>query len=200
MTLKISKLTKYFDGKKIFRDFSYDFPPAGIFAIVGESGIGKTTLLRIISGLDKDYSGEVIGGGFSNVSFAFQEYRLLPTLTALDNAVLAVSDTKDGDTVKKAASIFLRLGFSKEDMLLYPSELSGGMKQRASLARAFLKAAPVLLLDEPTKELDSENASLVVDMIAEAGTERLVLLVTHRPEDIEKLSPKIINLNEKAVL
>lgn len=195
MILEIKGLNKSFGGKKIFSDFSCKFPNKGIVAVTGESGIGKTTLLRIIAGLDKSYSGEIIGGGFRNISYAFQEYRLLPQLSALDNIIFAVSDKKDDLVEKETQQLLSQLGFGYEDMKLLPSELSGGMKQRVSLARAFIKRTPILLLDEPTKELDSENASLTVDMIANEGKERLVILVTHRPEDIESLTPTIINLN-----
>ena len=84
MSLRIKNLSKSFDDKNVISNLSYEFPERGLFGIVGESGIGKTTLLRIIAGLDNDYSGEVVGGGIRKVSFAFQEHRLFPTLTSLE--------------------------------------------------------------------------------------------------------------------
>ena len=192
MSLSVKDLKKSFGEKQIFNGFRYEFSEKGIYAICGESGAGKTTLLRIISGLDTDYTGSVSGGGFKNVSFAFQEYRLFPALTALENAVVPIGD---GESAKKNATLLLlRLGFSEDDLGKLPSELSGGMKQRISLARAILKKSPVLLLDEPTKELDSALRETVYGILAEESKRRLVILVTHHVEDVEKLQAKKIAL------
>ena len=193
MSLKIKNLTKSFGKKVIFSDFSYDFGDKGVYVLRGESGIGKTTLLRMIAGLDKNFSGEIVGGGIGNVSFAFQEYRLFPELSALDNVMIASVDNSDADRLE-AVSLLSKLGFSTEDTSLFPSELSGGMKQRVSLARALLKKAPVLLLDEPTKELDPALCERVCEMIRKCAEERTVLLVTHKDSDAELLRGEQIDL------
>ena len=197
MSLIIKNLTKMFDDKTIIDNLSYEFPDHGVVAITGESGIGKTTLLRIISGLEKNYDGEVLGSGFSNVSFAFQEYRLFSNLSALDNVIFAISDAKNEAVVQKAKDMLLSLGLKESDFDLFPGELSGGMKQRVSLARAFLKDAPTLLLDEPTKELDKENITLLTAVIQKISEVRLVVIVTHSLEDIECLSPTILQISRK---
>ena len=197
MSLIIKNLTKKFDDKAVIDNLSYEFPENGLVAITGESGIGKTTLLRIISGLDKTYVGEVTGGGTGNVSFAFQEYRLFSNISALDNVVFSISDTKSEAVVRKAKNSLVSLGLKESDFDLFPHELSGGMKQRVSLARAFLKDAPILILDEPTKELDKENISLVTNLIRQISKDRLVIIVTHNPEDIECLSPRILQITRK---
>lgn len=193
MPLIIKNLKKNFGSKMIFENFSYDFGETGIYVLVGASGRGKTTLLRIIAGLDMNYSGEVIGGGISKVSFAFQEYRLFPWLSALDNVMVASADNDVNDKTK-AVSLLLALGFTVEDMKLLPSELSGGMKQRVSLARAFMKNAPVLLLDEPTKELDATLCERVCEIIRKIAEDRLVILVTHKEEDVMLLGGEQIKL------
>lgn len=197
MSIIIKNLTKKFDDKTIIDNLSYEFPAHGVVAITGESGIGKTTLLRIIAGLDFEYEGIVRGGDIGHVSFAFQEYRLFPSLTALDNIIFAISDTKNEAVVKKAKEVLLSLGLKENDFDLFPNELSGGMKQRVSLARAFLKDAPILLLDEPTKELDKENISLLTEIIQKISMYRLVIIVTHNLEDIECLSPTILQISRK---
>ena len=197
MSLIIKNLTKKFEDKTVIDNLSYEFPDCGVVAIIGESGIGKTTLLRIISGLETNYDGEVIGGGVRNVSFAFQEYRLFQNLSAIENVVFAVNDTKNEAVIKKAGDMLVSLGLKESDFNLFPHELSGGMNQRVSLARAFLKDAPTVLLDEPTKELDKENISLLTDIIQKISKDRLVVIVTHNLEDIECLSPEILQILKK---
>ena len=193
MSLEIKNLSKRFGKKIIFSNFSYTFSERGVYILRGKSGIGKTTLLRIIAGLDKDYIGEIIDGGIDRVSFAFQEYRLFPQLSAIDNVMIASKDNSDVDK-SRASDLLARLGFSFEDMSLLPSELSGGMKQRVSLARAFMKNAPVILLDEPTKELDASLCEQVCEMIKEFAGEKLMILVTHKEDDFLLLGGEMINL------
>ena len=194
MSVKIFELTKKFGDKVLFSDFSFTFEDKGIYFVSGESGVGKTTLLRMISGLDTDFWGEISGGGIKNCSVAFQEYRLFPTLSALDNLVFANYDKKTAENTKEALDMLLSLGFNESDAGLFPGELSGGMKQRVSLARAFLRKAPILLLDEPTKELDEENAGKALEIIKSEGKKRLVILVSHNKSDAERLNAKIINI------
>lgn len=187
LTLKIQE--KRFDGKIIFENFFYEFSDVGLYVLTGDSGRGKTTLLRLISGLDKKFKGEIIGGGFENVSVSFQEYRLFPALSAIDNVTEAT-----GATYEEAEKMLMLLGFSKSDLSLRPSELSGGMKQRVSLCRAFLKRTPILLLDEPTKELDSELKNALYSLIINESKTRLVIFVSHSHEDIKILEPTVIKL------
>jgi len=197
MTLRIESLKKAFGEKQIFSDFSYSFTDKGLYVIKGDSGIGKTTLLRIISGIDKKFTGSIFGGGYENVSVSFQEYRLFSQLTALENITEAVWEKPDDSNVSAAKEMLFRLGFSQEEIALFPHELSGGMKQRVSLARAFLKKAPILILDEPTKELDPALRDIVTDMIKSKAERRLVLMVTHNESDISNLNPTVIDLNQK---
>ena len=195
MALVIKNLKKNFGRKEILHNFSYSFADRGIYAVTGESGIGKTTLLRIIAGLDKDFTGELSGA--EQVSVAFQEHRLFPNLSALDNIVFAISDRKDEAVIVEAKKILSKLGFDEADMLLFPDQLSGGMKQRVSLARSFLYEGKILLLDEPTKELDEANAKRVKEVIKELSQSRLVILVSHKGEDLTDLGARIIDLENQ---
>ena len=182
MNLKINDLSKSFGGASVLSGFSYEFKKNGICFILGDSGVGKTTLLRIIAGLDTEFLGSVENGGIANVSFMFQEYRLFPTLSAVKNAALS---KKDG-TQDTAAKMLTRLGFKSEDLKKKPRELSGGMKQRVAFTRAVLKDAPILILDEPTKELDSDTVEIMMDIVADEAKRRLVIIVTH--DDVSKMS------------
>lgn len=185
MGILITNLTKSFKGNIIFNGFSCELPDTGVVRISGPSGAGKTTFLRIIAGLDRDYGGSVVGA--DDISFAFQEYRLFPWLSAIDNVLIASFESATEQNKDLAISMLSRLGIDEKAMLLKPSKLSGGMKQRISLARAFLRKSKVLILDEPTKELDPALVSIVADLIEESGKERLVLLVSH-DEYFDKMS------------
>lgn len=196
MSLVIKDLNKRFDEKTILTNFSYSFPEHGICVISGESGAGKTTLLRIISGLDKDYTGTVERNS-PEVSVCFQEYRLFANLTALENVTEISYKKATQSDVTYVKSLFERLNLSESDMLLYPDALSGGMKQRVAFIRAVARKAPILILDEPTKEVDAENASIMRQIIKEEAKTRLVLLVTHKAEDISDVEASIINISAR---
>jgi putative ABC transport system permease protein len=90
----------------------------------------------------------------------------------------------------------LKARLSKDEINLYPNELSGGMKQRVSLCRAFLREKPILLLDEPTKELDSNNVNRILDIVREIAEKRLVIVVTHSESDIEYLNATKIQITK----
>ncbi len=194
MGVELINLTKSFDGKVKISGLTYRFPDRGVVAVLGDSGVGKTTLARMIAGLDTDYRGEIVGGGIGNVAYAFQEYRLFPTLSAIDNLVYANHDKATPEAVEKAKNILLRLGFEEFELSLKPSALSGGMKQRVSLARAFLNDAPILILDEATKELDTRLKQTVLELIAEQAKKRLVILITHDEDEIERLGAQTLRL------
>lgn len=177
--IKLQNLTKSFSEAKLFENLSYDFPEKGLVYLTGESGKGKTTLLRMIAGLDTAYTGTISREG--EVSYLFQDRRLFPVLTALDNVAIAHENGgADKATAReKARDLLLALNLSDEDMQKRPSQLSGGMQQRVAFARALLFDAPILLLDEPFKELDEKNRQVITHMILEEAERRLVVLVNH---------------------
>ena len=195
MSLTISSLNKSFAEKTLFRDFSYKFDPTGIYAVCGESGIGKSTLLRMIAGLDTDYTGTIEGGGISAVSVCFQEHRLFPNLTALENVFKVFAKKPSKEDKDAAKAILSRLKFTELDMHLKPHELSGGMRQRVSFSRAILKESRILILDEATKELDKALADTVLSIIKEESKRRLVIIVTHKSDEIDALGARIIDLS-----
>ena len=146
---------------------------------------GKTTLLRIISGIDKKFTGYVFGGGYENVSVAFQEYRLFPQLTALENITESVWEKANENNLSDAREMLFKLGFSQEETALFPHELSGGMKQRVSLARAMAYEPSLLLIDEPFKGLDEETEKNTKEFLKQFLLGRTAILVTHSDKDFD---------------
>lgn len=191
MPLIIKNLKKSFGEKVIFDDFSYTFDNNGIYILVGDSGRGKTTLLRMIAGLDNDYTGEIIT---DQVAYVFQEYRLFPVLNAIDNIAKILWIQPTDEQIQSAASLLSTLGFSKTDMQLYPNALSGGMKQRVSLCRALLADKKILLLDEPFKELDSTLREQLRTILAEEAKKRLILLSAHSLDALGDLDRTVIEI------
>ncbi len=192
-SLIMKNISISFGEKKVISDFSYTFESPGIYALSGESGAGKTTLLRIIAGLEKGYSGKLSGNDFC--SYAFQEYRLFTRLSALENVMISKNRAKSRE---QATNLLKSLGFTDNEMILCPDELSGGMKQRVSLARAFFSNHHILLLDEPTKELDSDLCRRVNDIIKTEAKRRIVIVVSHREDDFHELNAEIIDIPKLA--
>ena len=191
----LDKIEKTFNKQIVLSDFSAVFDETGIYVITGKSGSGKTTLLRIIAGLDRDFAGSITGGGIENCAMAFQEYRLFPSISAFEN-VYAVTKGTDSERTKSSMDALLSVGFDADDFEKLPSELSGGMKQRVSLARAIAADKPILLLDEPTKELDSTLRKKLYETLLNLSKRKLIIMVTHLSEDIESLSDNIITLEK----
>ncbi len=181
-TLVLENLEKRFGEKTLFSHLSFSFPDTGLFLLLGDSGSGKTTLLRMIAGLDPDYSGEIFGGGAA-VSYAFQEHRLFPMLSALQNVAepLRAAGFSRDEATRRAKEALLAVGFPEGDLKRRPAALSGGMRQRVALARAIAVPRGVLLLDEPEKGLDGALRERLYEVIKKEAEGRLVLLVTHTP-------------------
>ena len=172
--------------KAVFEGLSLSFHGPGLFLLTGHSGCGKTTLLRLIAGLEKPSAGMLSVS--DPVAFAFQEYRLFPGLSALRN-VTCVREPKTKEEAAhndaEALALLSSLGLSREEATQTPDALSGGMKQRVSLARALFSPHPVKLLDEVTKELDRASVDLVLSQVAKYSADCLVLFSTHHPEDCD---------------
>ena len=182
--IEIRDLAVRFGQKTVFEHFDLDLPEKGTVLLMGESGIGKTTLLRVLSGLLTPEKGSITGLKGRRISFAFQEPRLLEWRTVLDN----VSMVSDPDTAKK---LLTRVAM-QDELITKAGSLSGGQKQRVSLARAFAYGRDVVLLDEPFTGLDPDNRNRVAELIGEAA---LAIVVTHEKTDAALLHVgKIIHL------
>ena len=189
--VELKNLTKSYDEKIIFDNFSYTFADTGLYAVVGESGRGKTTLLRIIAHLEDSKKESVKSP--KKIAFSFQEYRLFDQLDVYSN-IESVAFRKPSENDKSLILSYLkRLGLSY-CAASYPSELSGGMRQRVSLIRAFVCDASVVLLDEPFKELDPELIHTVVEIIQELSQKKLVIYTSHSEEDALRIGAQIVKL------
>ncbi|MBQ9098882.1 MAG: ATP-binding cassette domain-containing protein [Clostridia bacterium] len=167
---------------------SHTFPDRGIFALMGPSGCGKTSLLRLLAGLDKPDGGS-INSTHQRIAMAFQEPRLIPWLNCEENLKLILpKDNSSSKLVQEWLDILELSGAAKQ----YPNELSGGMKQRLSLARALCFGGDLLLLDEPFSALDQELKNRIAPTIRKACQDRLVILVTHDQRDAELLGATVL--------
>lgn len=173
--LRFENVTVSYGGKNVIESFSAELSDSRITALTGPSGCGKTTLLSVAAGIIKPKSGAFLCD--KKVSVMFQESRLFPWLTAFENvnAVLADNDS----TRKRAENALLSVGITDIDK--YPSELSGGMKQRVAFARALAYDGELLLLDEPFSALDGENRRELLRLLQNDG--RQVIFVTHNDEE-----------------
>jgi NitT/TauT family transport system ATP-binding protein len=199
--LNISQLNKSYDDLTIFRDFTLSIPKNEITSILGPSGCGKTTLLDIIAGistadslLENDFTG-------LNFSYVFQEPRLLPWKTVYGNLEFVIRDHFPADRTRDIINTYLELVELREYSGFYPDSLSGGMKQRVSLARAFCYPSDVILMDEPFQSLDIKlRASLTERFLKLWEKEkRTTLFVTHHAEEALGIGKNVILLSQKPV-
>src|SRR6266850_7226617 len=180
----------------IIRDITFDVPSRQFVAVMGPSGSGKSTLLGLIAGLDWPSSGTISIDGEDitllredemaqlrgkKLGFVFQSYHLIPTLTALENVMLPLEfNSSSNGAVARATYLLESVGLAgRHDH--YPAQLSGGEQQRVALARAFVMKPSVLLADEPTGNLDSENGRHVLELLIRLNKEEgtTLILVTH---------------------
>lgn len=189
MNLRVEGLCKSYNGAAVLRNVSFT-AGAGVTAIMAPSGGGKTTLLRILMGLEQADSGRVILPPSVRRSAVFQEDRLLEQLDAEGNLRFVLGAAYDA---KAACDLLAQLGL--EVSAGKPvGTYSGGMKRRLALARALLAPADLLLLDEPFAGLDGENRSRAVAAVRQAAETRCVLLVTHDERDAADLGAPVLRL------
>ena len=181
------------------RGVDLDVPPGEFLAIVGPSGSGKSTLFHIIGGLTPATGGSVRIGGQdissltdagrtelrkNKVGFVFQKFNLLPNLTAADNIAIARHIAGRGPTPEPEFEEVLKLLGISERLNHKPAALSGGEQQRVAIARAIVNHPAILLADEPTGNLDSENSAAVLDVMRDLNRRlgQTILMITHNPE------------------
>ena len=179
MNLRIEKLCKAFDGKSVLTNVTHTFEEGRITCILGPSGIGKTTLLRVLMGLTAPDSGSVSGLDGRCCAAVFQEDRLLLHLSALENVRIALKRGFPREEILAALEA-VGLGESARKPV---RTLSGGMQRRVAIVRALLPDSDVLLMDEPFRGLDAATRAQVIRWMLPKLAGRTVIVVTHSPEE-----------------
>lgn len=179
--IELEHVSMAYGEKAIFSDLSLSLSVPGQYAVLGPSGRGKTTLLRLIAGLEQPLSGTIRLPKDARIAFCFQEDRLLPWKTVLENVLLVCPDPE-------AAIRWIEcVGLGGEENS-YPSSLSGGMKRRAALARALAYDSDILLMDEPFRALDEATHTQMLTLVREAAKDKLLILVTHDDHDAQGMN------------
>lgn len=174
--LKLKDLTVKYEDQTVIKSLDFTFENGKFYGITGPSGIGKTTLFAAVAQLIKPDSGKILTDG-EKIGYVFQDPRLFPWMSAIEN-VECVCDDKS--RAKQYLDMLLPEGAEK-----YPHELSGGMKQRVSVARALAYDCDVLLLDEPFKGLDGQTKEIVIKTVLEFIKGRTAIMISHDVEELE---------------
>lgn len=209
----------YFLGKEEFpvlKGINLDFELGDFVSILGESGGGKSTLMNIIGGLDRAFSGEVLLAGQKlnhskeaslnkyrreTIGYIYQSYNLIPHLNVLDNVALALDMTTltANERKKRALDLLEQVGL-QDHVKKYPKQLSGGQKQRVAIARALASDPQVIIADEPTGALDSQNTEEVLALLNKIAAEgRLVITVTHS-QHVADSGTRIVRLADGKII
>ena len=190
MAIEIKNLTKAYDRQAVLENLSLTFDDGSFTCIMGKSGVGKTTLLNILMGLENADSGVIFGLDDKKVSVVFQENRLCNNITALLNIKMVIQ--KDSRITDDKISEYLRRIGLGNDFKKPVSEYSGGMKRRVAILRALLANFDLLIMDEPLKGLDDETKETVIALIKELTKEKTVIMTTHDDSEASLLEANII--------
>ena len=198
---ELKNISKHYGNLQVFNNFSIKFNKNKINCILGPSGCGKTTLLNIIAGLLNPDSGEISEINRDKISYVFQEPRLLPWKTVQGNIEFTLNEKIPGDKINELIDKYVKLveldGYEK----YYPGQLSNGMKQRVSLARAFSFPSELILMDEPFTGLDYKLKLSLINSFLELWKkdQRTVIYVTHDVDEAIELGDKIFLFSKQPV-
>lgn len=214
--IRLNNVSKNYDKIKVLRQINLHIKPGEFVSIVGQSGAGKTTLVRILIGEERVKEGQVLIGDWDitkiskrevpylrrQIGVIFQDFKLLPKKTLEENVsfALEVSGGTPGK-IKKVVPSVLKIVGLEDKKNRYPDEVSGGEKQRAAIARSLVHQPKILLADEPTGNLDAINADEIINLllrINKFGT--TVILVTHNKEIVNRLNKRVITMEHGQII
>jgi cell division transport system ATP-binding protein len=214
--ITLHNISKSYNKNKILRGVNLRIEPGEFVSIVGQSGAGKTTLVRILIGEERVDSGQVFVGDWDitkiskrevpylrrQIGVIFQDFKLLPKKTLAENVSFAL-EVSDGTSkkIKKIVPSVMKIVGLDDKKNRYPHEVSGGEQQRVAIARALVHQPKILLADEPTGNLDAINANEIVDLllrINKFGT--TVILVTHNKEIVNRLNRRVVTMEQGQII
>ncbi len=215
--IKFNNVTKsYPDGTVVLEDITLEIKEGEFVSIVGKSGAGKTTLVRLILGLEAPSSGEVYFDGVNlnnaessaiqeirkKIGGVYQDYRLLPKKTVYENvAYIMQVEGRENDEIEREVPRVLGIIGLMEKVNNFPDELSGGEQQRLAVARALVNHPDVIIADEPTGNLDPYNTYEVISLLQKVNQAgKTVILATHNREIINKLGKRVITLEDGKII
>lgn len=209
--IRIKNLNKNFKNIKILKDVSFDIEDSEVVVLLGESGAGKTTLMRCINGLEEFDSGEIILNDKilknhndmekirGKIGMVFQNFNLFPHLTVLENIIEAPVNVfkKEKEKAINEAKEILKIVNMDEKLNFYPYQLSGGQKQRVAIARACALNPKIMCFDEPTSALDPESIKNVISIINNLKEKGMsILIVTHDIGFCYEIADKMIKIED----
>lgn len=191
--IEVKNLSFSYGDKHLFENFNLTVADGECVCITGKSGCGKTTLLNIISGIEKIQKGTV--NAPEKISYVFQRDRLVPHMSIIKNIEICIPKIKKAS----ALSLLKEAGLEKEKDC-YPSELSGGMNRRAAIIRAVAYGGDAVLLDEPFNGLDFATKKIMAEIIKREFKGKSIIMVSHIAEDAELMNARIINIEKQLYL
>lgn len=189
--IKLNNISKKYDSNIIFENLSYEFKDNGFYFLLGKSGSGKTTLLNLLGNLEVCNEGQIIRN--ADVCYVFQESNLLTDFTVYENIKITGIEDEEIDAILKNLQIF-----ELKNKVVHV--LSGGEKQRVAIGRALAMGGQILLLDEPTGNLDEQNTTQILNILKELSKTRLVIMATHDTSIVDKYGDVILEVKDKALL
>ena len=192
--IELSNVSVAYGDELVLENVSLSAQKGEKIAIMGKSGSGKTTLINILAGLLPVKSGEIYTEG--KIAYVFQEARLLPWLSALENVLFVTQENEEN--IAKAKEILKELDLG-DDYNKLPNELSGGMQQRVSIARALIFGADIIILDEPFSALDIAMKEKVILLIKKYCENSIIITITHDISDAKAISDKIYYIEDKHI-
>lgn len=214
--IAFNNVSKSYNGQPVLEDISFKVGPGEFLSIIGKSGAGKSTIIRLLIGEEKPQKGRVIFGPHEvnkmkpdelpplrrKIGIVFQDFKLLPTKTAYENVAFALEvEGRQQEEIEELVPQMLDLVGLADKANSFPHELSGGMKQRVAIARAMIHRPAVVVADEPTGNLDHDNAEDIVNLllkINELGT--TVMLATHSRDILSKVRKRVIALESGKIV